>query len=197
MNIILLPSTVEAISKHCRFSFTMTMHWYKVELRADVKQVRAIAAIAAAVWDPAALRTEQQNDRRRAYSTRSGNRTTGVEIHRRTHPYLQKLLGSVEILAVRNGILERSWGFANGRSQIAQVVLPRSKVRYVLTELHGGSSGGHLCINKTLNKVLLSLGNKRYWKMVRNPCSQSRPADQESEPNMPIQCWSSLPKDSH
>jgi hypothetical protein len=34
----------------------------KVEARADVKQVRAIAAGGAAGWDPAALRREQLND---------------------------------------------------------------------------------------------------------------------------------------
>jgi hypothetical protein len=34
---------------------------HKVETRADIKQVQAIAAIAAAGWDPAALRSEQLN----------------------------------------------------------------------------------------------------------------------------------------
>jgi hypothetical protein len=38
------------------------MHCHKVEARADVKQVRAIAAVAAAGWDPMAQRTEQLND---------------------------------------------------------------------------------------------------------------------------------------
>jgi hypothetical protein len=37
-------------------------HCYKVEARADVKQVRADAAVAAVSWDPAALRSEQLND---------------------------------------------------------------------------------------------------------------------------------------
>jgi hypothetical protein len=54
---------------------------------------------------------------------------------------------------VKNGILERNWESAIRRSQLAQIVLPRSRVKDVLTELHGGSSGGHLGVNKTLNKV--------------------------------------------
>jgi hypothetical protein len=38
------------------------MHCHKVEARADIKQVRAITAIAAAGRNPATLRTEQLND---------------------------------------------------------------------------------------------------------------------------------------
>jgi hypothetical protein len=66
----------------------------------------------------------------------------------------------------RNGILERNWESANGRSQIAQKVLPRSKVEDVLADLYGGPSGGHLGVNKNLEKasatVLLAPGKKGY-----------------------------------
>jgi hypothetical protein len=37
-------------------------HIATVEARADVKQVRNIATVAAAGWEPVALRTEQLND---------------------------------------------------------------------------------------------------------------------------------------
>jgi hypothetical protein len=37
-------------------------HSHKIEAAADVNQIRAITAVAAAGWDPAALRTEQLND---------------------------------------------------------------------------------------------------------------------------------------
>jgi hypothetical protein len=43
-------------------------------------------------------------------------------------------------LAVRNGILECHWNSAEGRYKIAQIVIPRSRVNDVLTELDGGSS---------------------------------------------------------
>jgi hypothetical protein len=56
-------------------------------------------------------------------------------------------------LAVRNGILERHWESADGPSDIAYTIFPRSRVTDVLTELHGGPSGGHLGVNKTLSKV--------------------------------------------
>jgi hypothetical protein len=42
-------------------------------------------------------------------------------------------------------------------------VIPRSRVKDVLTELHGGSSGGHLCVNKTLSKVR----QRFYWLRAR------------------------------
>jgi hypothetical protein len=66
-------------------------------------------------------------------------------------------------LMVRNGILERNCEFANGQSQIAQVVIPRSRVKDVLMELHSGLSGGHLGINNTLNKVW----RRFYWLQAR------------------------------
>jgi hypothetical protein len=66
-------------------------------------------------------------------------------------------------LAVRNGILQRNWESANGQSQIAQVVIPRSRVQDVLTELHGGPSD-HLGINKTVNKVW----KRFYWVQARS-----------------------------
>jgi hypothetical protein len=48
-------------------------------------------------------------------------------------------------------------------NQIAQIILPRSTVNDVLTKLHGGLSGGHLGVNKTLNKVR----QRYYWLQVR------------------------------
>jgi hypothetical protein len=64
-------------------------------------------------------------------------------------------------------MLERHCEVAGGRSQTAQIVLRRSRVNDALTELRGEPSGGHMDVNKTLNKLR----------------SQSRPPDQESGPN--------------
>jgi hypothetical protein len=65
---------------------------------------------------------------------------------------------------VRNGILERNWESASGRSQIAQIIIPWSRVKGVPTKLHSGPSGGHLRINKTLNKVQ----QRFYWLYARS-----------------------------
>jgi hypothetical protein len=68
------------------------MYCHKVETRADVKQVRPIAALPAVGWDPVAKRP-----RHRTHFTGIRNRkTTGVERHRRPESHVQKLLGSVQ-----------------------------------------------------------------------------------------------------
>jgi hypothetical protein len=118
----------------------------KVEAREDIKQVRAIAAVAAVGWDPAALSTEQLNDPDIGcilQEVETGQRPEWKDIADRSPTY-KSYWAQWKSLAVRNGILERNWEFANGRPQIAQIVLPRSRVKDVQTKLHGGSSGSHL-----------------------------------------------------
>jgi hypothetical protein len=90
---------------------------------AAIKQVRAVPALAA-------LRTGQLSDQ-----------DTGpiLEEVETGQPHSQKLLGPKEI----SRCLQRHWVSVEGRSKIAQIVLPRSRVNEVLTELHGGPSGGH------------------------------------------------------
>lgn len=55
---------------------------------------------------------------------------------------------------MRNGILESNLDSDNGRPKIGQKVFFKSRVKYVLTELHVGPSGGHLGANRTIHKVL-------------------------------------------
>jgi hypothetical protein len=60
--------------------------------------------------------------------------------------------------------MECHWKSADGRFKIAQIVLPRSKLKAVLAELHGGPSGGHLGVNSTLDQVR----KRHYWLQVRD-----------------------------
>jgi ribosome biogenesis SPOUT family RNA methylase Rps3 len=131
--------------------------YHRVEVRAEVKQVRAIAAAAAARWDPAALGTEQPNDQD------IGPILEDVEAADRSPTY-KSYCAQCKSVAVRNGILEHQWESTDGRSKIAQIVLPRSRVNEVLTELHDGQSGSHLGVNKTLNKVR----QKYYWLQAQS-----------------------------
>jgi hypothetical protein len=57
-----------------------------------------------------------------------------------------------------NGIIKCHRKTADGESKIAQIVLPQRRAKDVLTELHGGQSGGHLGVKKTLSKV-----HQRYY----------------------------------
>ncbi|PNF28819.1 hypothetical protein B7P43_G04432 [Cryptotermes secundus] len=66
-------------------------------------------------------------------------------------------------LAVRNGVLERDWESTNRRHQVAQIIIPRSRVKDVLSKLHSGRSEGHFSVNKTLNKVQQIF----YWLQAR------------------------------
>jgi hypothetical protein len=57
------------------------------------------------------------------------------------------------LLAVRDGVLERHWESADGKTKTDQIVLPHSKVKEVLAEIQEGTSGRHLGVNKTLVKL--------------------------------------------
>jgi hypothetical protein len=121
--------------------------------------------VAAPGWDPATLRTEQLNDPDIGLilqEVETGQRPEWKDIANHS-PVYKSYWAQWKSLAVRNGILECNWESANGRSTIAQIVIPRSKVKDVLTELHDGLSGGHLGINKTLNKVR----QRFYWLQAR------------------------------
>jgi hypothetical protein len=83
-------------------------------------------------------------------------------------------------LVVRDGVLERLWESVDRRTKTAQVVIPRSKVKDVLTEMHGGPSGGHLGVNKTIDKVrqryywLHSRDNVERWCPQCDNCAANR-----------------------
>jgi hypothetical protein len=120
-------------------------HCHKVEARADIKQIQAIAAIAAVGWDWMTLRTEQLNELDigpipQDLETRQRPEWKDIADH---SPTYKSYWAQWKLLAMRNSILEHNWESANGRSQITQIVLPWSRAKDVLTELHGGSSGGH------------------------------------------------------
>jgi hypothetical protein len=74
-------------------------------------------------------------------------------------------------LVFRNGVLVQQWESADGK-KMAQVVIPHSKVKEVLTEMQGSTSGGHVGVNKTIDKV-----RQRYYCLhlrgdVESSCQQ-------------------------
>jgi hypothetical protein len=48
---------------------------------------------------------------------------------------------------LRYGVLERHWELTDGKEKTAQIVIPHSKVKDVLAEMHRGTSGRHLGMN--------------------------------------------------
>ncbi|XP_023721191.1 uncharacterized protein LOC111871977 [Cryptotermes secundus] len=142
-------NNADALSRRvCKEQFA---HCDKFETRADVKQIRAIGTLPAAGWDPVTLRDEQLKDPdiwHILQELENGQRPKRQDIADWS-PTDKSYWAQWKSLSVRNGVLERDWEFANGRHQTAQIIIPRSRVKDVLSELHGGPSGGHFGVNKT------------------------------------------------
>ena len=65
---------------------------------------------------------------------------------------------------MKDGVQERPWESADGMEKTAQIVIPQIKVKLLLVEMHGVSSGGYLGVNKIINKVRKSY----YWLLLRS-----------------------------
>ena len=140
-------------------------HCRKVEHRAEIPKVRVVATTPSEGWDNRALRKEQLEDEDVGQLLReveAGQRPEWGEISDRSSVY-KSYWAQWKSLAVRDGILIRYWESTDGRKKTVQIIVPRSKVKEVLEEMHGGSSGGHLGANKTLDKVR----QRYYWLNLR------------------------------
>jgi hypothetical protein len=125
--------------------------------RADVQQqvscrrVRVVTAAVADERDRSTLRREQLADDDLGmllHEVEAGQRPEWRDISERS-PVYKRYWAEWKSLAVRNGVLKRHWDSAYGKIRTAQIVIPRSKVREVLAEIHEGTSGGHLGFKKT------------------------------------------------
>jgi len=141
-------------------------HCQKVEQREDDQRVRMVIAAPADGWDHQDLRREQLADNDLGPLIReieAGCRPEWRDICNRG-PIYKSYWVQWKSFALRDGVLVRHWESTDGRKKTAQVVVPQSKVDEVLTELHGGASGGHLGANKTMDKVR----QRYYWLRLRD-----------------------------
>jgi hypothetical protein len=101
--------------------------------------------------------SENRTTERPVNRTHSGGSRDWTVPRMKRHPDLSPTYKSYwawrKSLAVRKDILEHHWESTDRWSQVVQTILPHSRVNDVLTKLYGGPSGGHLDVNKTLNKV--------------------------------------------
>ncbi|UYV65106.1 K02A2.6-like [Cordylochernes scorpioides] len=88
-----------------------------------------------------------------------GNERPSWEIISDKSPELKTLWSQWDSLSIENGLLKRIWECADGKSKTMQLVVPKVQVPNVLREIHGGVSGAHFGINKTLKKVR----ERFYW----------------------------------
>ena len=140
-------------------------HCQKLELRSGEPRVRMVVTAPADGWDQQALRTEQLADDLGPLieEIEAGPRPEWRDISNRG-PIYKSYWAQLESLALMDGVLVRHWESADGKKKTAQVIVPRSKVDEILTELHGGTSGGHLGANKTLDKIR----QRYYWLRLRD-----------------------------
>jgi hypothetical protein len=106
-----------------------------------------ITAIASDRWNPSAIWREELNDLHLGPIIRG--RKTSVVDHSPNH---KRYWTEWNFFAVRNGIMERHWESAGGRST-SHIGLLQKRVRDVLDELHSIPSGGRLGGSKTLQMV--------------------------------------------
>ena len=73
-------------------------------------------------------------------------------------------------LATQRGVLYRKWETEDGENFHLQLILPKTRVKEVLEEIHNGISGGHLGVNKTMEKVRQRFYWLRYKHDVEEWC---------------------------
>ena len=74
-------------------------------------------------------------------------------------PSFKALWAEWDSLHVENGLLKRAWESPDGRHVTMQVVVPATRIKEVLREMHSESSGAHFGINKMLSKIR----ERFYW----------------------------------
>lgn len=140
-------------------------HCTKVEDRDKLVQVCSITLDPSAGWEYNALRTEQMADRDIGpllKEVESNKRPSWEDISSRDPTY-KSYWAQWDSLQVKNGVLIRIWQSPDGKTITDQVILPRSKIKEVLEEMHSGVSGGHLGVNRTIDKVR----QRFYWLHLR------------------------------
>jgi hypothetical protein len=115
-------------------------HCQKIEQWGEGLKVGIITTAAADGWVRASLRREQLADDELGpllQEVEAGQRPEWKHIADRSPTY-KSYWAQWKSLVVRDGVLERLWESVSGRTKTAQVVIPRNKVKEVLTEMQGG-----------------------------------------------------------
>ncbi|KAJ8975725.1 hypothetical protein NQ317_004189 [Molorchus minor] len=89
---------------------------------------------------------------------KEGRRPTWAEIARYS-PVLKSYWAQWNSLDLNDGCLKRVLENGEGKEDRRQIVVPKTRVPGVLREIHGGASGGHLGVTRTLAK----LRERFYW----------------------------------
>ncbi|UYV74279.1 K02A2.6-like [Cordylochernes scorpioides] len=141
-------------------------HCEKIDKNESEATSRGTTVVPSDEWTPASCRASQQQDLNIGPildSKENGNLRPSWEIISNGSPALKALWAQWDSLRVESGLLKRVWESADGRSTKMQLVVPEVKIPCVLREVHGGASGSHFGVTKTLRKVR----ERFYWVYCR------------------------------
>ena len=155
-----LHNNADALSR--RPCPTNCSHCQKIDQRETTTTVRRVTFEPEQGWNATDFRQQQLEDDVLGFFLRrkeaGQSRPSWTEIS--TQGLVFKALWSQwDSLEVQHGLLHRRWESADGKQVKLQLMVPRNKVAQVLEEIHGGKSGGHLGVNKTINKAR----ERFYW----------------------------------
>ncbi|KAJ8983121.1 hypothetical protein NQ317_001865 [Molorchus minor] len=112
-------------------------------------------------WQIEKIKIDQENDPELKHIMtwkKEGRRPTWAEIARYS-PVLKSYWAQWNSLDLNDGCLKRVLENGEGKEDRRQIVVPKTRVPEVLREIHGGASGGHLGVTRTLAK----LRERFYW----------------------------------
>jgi len=156
-----LHNNADALSRRpCRVD---CKHCHRAEQKEHIEFVSCKQTLVqpAENWSAEALRLDQLDDpdlRPIMEYMAIGNRPEWKEISAESQA-LKCYWAQWDSLTLIDGTLQRTWESADGKEKKLQIVVPASRRREVLAELHGGTSGGHFGVTKTLEK----LRQRFYW----------------------------------
>lgn len=112
-------------------------------------------------WNKDCVKTKQQEDPilgKIVTALERNKRPTWEEVSSEA-PMIKAYWAQWDSLELKDGLLYRTWESEDGRVRKQLLVVPQNLQIDVLQECHSGSSGGHLGIRKTLEKIKIRF----YW----------------------------------
>ena len=112
-------------------------------------------------WLPAAIKQEQEKDPelRKLREWKKANRRPSWQEVAPSSQTLKAYWSQWDSLVLEDDLLKRNLESDDGSDNRMQLVIPRSRVSEVLGYVHDGTSGGHLGVRKTLQRVR----ERFYW----------------------------------
>jgi hypothetical protein len=142
-------------------------HCSRKEKSEDVGTVNRLVLQPQDGWTTAEVRSEQLKDSdivQILEAKENGDQRPCWQEVSDKSPALKALWAQWDSLRVENSLLKRAWESVDGKAVTMQLVLPKCRVKEVLQEIHGGTSGAHFGVNKTLGKIR----ERFYWVNARD-----------------------------